>query len=81
MRTKGDPAWPRSVFYNQNKTEIFFLFTKPDGNYLLEALRETNGGFQRREATASKASFGSKKAATVVKEMAKTLVYDPNAFA
>lgn len=81
MRTKGDPTWPRTVLYNKQKTEIFFLFTKPDGNYLLEALRETYTNYQRREATASKANFADQHPAVIVLTMADNLVYDPDAFA
>lgn len=80
MATKGDPSWTRSVFRNENGTEIFFLFTKPDGSYLLESIRQTRTSYQRREATAAKGSV-SGTPEKIVEAMEPSLTYDPNAFA
>lgn len=80
MRTKGDPSLKRSVYINAKHTEIFFLFTLANGSYLLEALRETPAGYQRREATAGAAQAG-KTPKKIVEAMAPSLVWDPNAFA
>lgn len=81
VRTKGDPSWPLTVLHNDSQTEVFFLFTQPDGNYLLEALRETRTAYQRREVTAQQSDFAGKSPTEIVTAMADTLTYDPNAFA
>lgn len=81
MRTKGTPSLPRTVLRNDANTEIFFLFTMPNGTYLLEALRQTQTSYQRREATAQQTIHAGTPPEEIVAAMADNLVYDLNAFA